>query len=163
MSRRCLVAPFGNPGSMACASGSPKRQLNSRTYGVPSRASITPAYSTPSYGAPWAAISRSTGTNTSRRTRARGVRGRLPRGAHHDTLPGGEPRRLHDERLGVRADVLEGGGEVGKGGARGRGHARAAHHFFGVGLRRLEPGGGLARPEHRAIRRAQAIGETGGQ
>ena len=51
-------------------SGSPKRQLNSRTLGVPSGATMMPAYRNPVYGVPSAASPTTVGAMTSRMMRS---------------------------------------------------------------------------------------------
>ena len=64
------VRPPSTSGSTTCVSGSPSRQLNSTTHGVPSRSTIRPAYSTPVKGVPRRRISSSAGKSTSARARA---------------------------------------------------------------------------------------------
>ena len=59
-------APTRSPssiGSTTCASGSPKRALNSSTIG-PDSVSIRPAYRTPRYGTPSRAMSQAIGSKT---------------------------------------------------------------------------------------------------
>ena len=51
-------------------SGSPNRQLNSRTLGLPAASIITPAYRNPAYGMPSAAMPLTVGRITSRMIRA---------------------------------------------------------------------------------------------
>src|SRR6266566_1936249 len=63
----------------------------------------------------------------------------------------------------MAGDVGERGCQLDERGARGGGHSSAAHDFFGVCLRRLEPSRRGRRSEHRAPFVAQAIGQAGGE
>ena len=68
---RCAVEPRGSTGRTTCVSGSPKRQLNSSTHGVPSGADHQPGVEhAAGSGVPRRRISASVGSNTSRRTRS---------------------------------------------------------------------------------------------
>ena len=88
------------------------------------------------------------------------VRARL---ADDGALAGGEARGLHDERLGVAADVVERRRELDEARARRGGDACPAHHFFRVCLGRLELRCGGRRAEHRALLFTQAVRQAGGE
>ena len=61
---------IGHERKHTCVSGSPSRQLNSTTHGVPASSTISPAYSTPVNGDSRRSHLLEAGTNTSRSTRA---------------------------------------------------------------------------------------------
>ena len=63
----------------------------------------------------------------------------------------------------MAGDVGERRCQLDERGARGGGHSSAAHDFFGVCLRRLEPSRRGRRSEHRAPCVAQAIGQARGE
>ncbi len=63
----------------------------------------------------------------------------------------------------MAGDVVERRNQLDERCARGGGHSGAAHDFFGICLRRLEPSRRGGRSEHRAPFVAQAIGQTSGE
>ena len=81
-------------------------------------------------------------------------------GADDGALARREAGCLHDQRLGMRRDVREGGREVGEGLARGRRNAGRGHDVLGERLRGLDARRGRTGAGDEPSLGAQAVGEA---